>query len=91
MSTDTKKGPNQLTIEQRKDEHDAPVFEEMSQEAYIEFLGENEAFVVKVGTQSIISRLKLSQLNIIAKYIAEIPFKDLAKANDLKISEILNK
>ena len=64
MSIDTAKGQNQLIIEQRKVERDAPLFKEISQEAYIEFIGVNEAFVVKDCTQSMISRLKLSQLEI---------------------------
>ena len=64
MSIDTAKGQNQLIIEQRKVERDASLFKEISQEAYIEFIGVNEAFAVKDCTQSMISRLNLSQLEI---------------------------
>ena len=80
-----------LIQQQKKVEVDAPNLLELTTEAYVKFISDNDTYIQKDGIQLIVARIQLSKLKIIAEFIAECELGELLKFSDLEITTLLDK
>ena len=81
----------QKLIRQQKRVEVAPILKELTSDAYVKFKSDNETYKQKEGDQTIIERILLAKVKIVAEYIAEVDLDDLLNFSDSEISTLLDK